>query len=104
MDTLIQDALEFLKEIAKTRHSILATSEEVTYFTSTLSSNRRVIPPDTKGHKRQVESNAARPPPVLIKHTNTSRPLPSPPPKPVEPLLLSPSKPLIERKNLNDMH
>lgn len=92
MDTLIQDALELLKEISKTTTSVFATSEEIAYFGAS----------SVKYPAKKNPQQTAPPPSVVIPTQTRSEPpqIPTPPPKPVE---TAPSKPPIEKKQLSDM-
>lgn len=72
MDTLIQDTIDFLKEVARTKPTILATREEVNYFAPVIPKKKVVAPPPP-------------PPPTFVPKTPepvvVKQPTPALPPK-----------------------
>lgn len=89
MDSLIQDTLDYLREVIKITPSLLATREEVAYFAPRIS-----MP------KKETTKTPLPPPTLLPKKT-------TPPPAPViqktEPSAAPKVVPAIEKRNINEM-
>jgi hypothetical protein len=107
MDTLIQDALEFLKEISKTTSSILATPEEITYFREISLLPEKIVSYHIKTSPTQIKLEIPPLASIPIPPKSSAKILPSPKTlsEPVETILPPPptSKPATERRNLSDM-
>ncbi|MBP7074247.1 MAG: hypothetical protein KBA81_02555 [Rhabdochlamydiaceae bacterium] len=86
MDSLIQDTLDYLKEVAKTTPYLFATQEEVDYFTPRQSKPKPIVTSSPLPlPKKRVEAPAA---PQKVEFP------PTPPPKPPV---------IVEKKQLNEM-